>query len=345
MKAIVCFEYGSPDVLRFVEVATPVPQSREVLVRIHATTVSAEDPKLRAFRHPWAHRLPLALLFGYPRPRRGIWGMEFAGDVSAVGERVTRFAVGDRVFGYTGIGLGAHAEYRCLPETGILARIPPGMTYAEAAAAPNGALTALVYLRNMAKVRSGERVLVYGASGSVGVAAVQLAKAFGANVTGVCSTRNVSLVKSLGADEVIDYTQRDFRESRARYDIVFDTVGYTSMNDVSRSLADRGRYLVTVFGLRDWLRMAWTSLGRGQRMIGGASNFYWRTEDLELICTLVAQGRWTSVIDRTYPWRHVAQAHQYVEGGHKRGNVVLLGVTAEDSAGCSLEPKCVTSGR
>ena len=164
----------------------------------------------------------------------------------------------------------------------------------------------------------------YGASGAVGTAAVQLAKAFGANVTGVCSTRNVPLVKSLGADEVVDYTRQDFRKSATRYDIIFDTVGRTSMRDVSVLLTHRGRYLVTVFGFRDWLRMLWTSLWNGQRMIGGASNFYWKPEDLELLCSLIADGRWKSVIDRTYPWRDVARAHRYVEQGHKRGNVVLI---------------------
>lgn len=244
--------------------------------------------------------------------------------IEAVGADATRFTVGDRVFGYTGIGLGAHAEYRCLPETGVLAVMPESMTYCEAAAVPNGALTALTYLRNMADLRPGESVLVYGASGAVGTAAVQLAKAFGANVTGVCSTRNVPLVKSLGADEVVDYTRQDFRKSATRYDIIFDTVGRTSMRDASTLLTRRGRYLVTVFGFRDWLRMFWTSLWNGQRMIGGASNFYWMSEDLELLCSLIADGRWQSVIDRIYPWRDVARAHRYVEQGHKRGNVVLI---------------------
>jgi NADPH:quinone reductase-like Zn-dependent oxidoreductase len=323
MKAIVCSEYGSADVLRFTEVETPVPRRRDVLVRIHATTVSAEDPKLRAFNHPPSHRIPVALLFGYPRPRRGIWGMELAGVIAAVGDRVTRFAVGDSVFGYTGIGLGAHAEYRCLPETGVLARMPAGMTYAEAAVVPNGALTALVYLRDMARLQPGEAVLVYGASGAVGTAAVQLANAFGAKVTGVCSTRHVPLVKSLGAHEVIDYTERDFRREPARYDIIFDTVGRTSMKDVRASLSPRGRYLMTVFGMRDWMQMQCSRLAR-QRMVGGASNFLWKAEDLELLCELIAQRRWTSVIDRTYSWLEAAEAHRYVEQGHKCGNVVLL---------------------
>jgi NADPH:quinone reductase-like Zn-dependent oxidoreductase len=323
MKAIACSEYGSADVLKLVEVATPLPRPREVLVRIHASTVSAEDPKLRAFDHPPLHRPAVALIFGYPRPRRGIWGMEFAGEVVARGEGVTRFQVGDRVFGYTGLGLGAHAEYRCLPETGVLAQMPSNLSYAEAAAIPNGALTALVYLRNLAAIQPGERVLVYGASGSVGTAAVQLAKAFGAHVTGVCSTRNLELVLSLGADEVIDYTARDFRES-GPYDIFFDTIGRTALRDVKSSLAPRGRYLVTVFDFLDTLRMLWTWLRRGQRIIGGASNFHWRAEQLELLCDLIEAGRFKPVIDRSYLLHEAAEAHRYVEEGHKRGNVVLL---------------------
>lgn len=198
------------------------------------------------------------------------------------------------------------------------------MSYAEAATVPNGALSALAYLRNMARLEPGENVLVYGASGAVGTAAIQLAKAFGAKVTGVCSTRNVSLVRALGADDVIDYTERDFRQGTASYDVVFDTVGRTTLNDVKSLLTRRGRYLVTVFGLRDCLRMLWTRLTRGPRMIGGASNFHWRPEDLTLICSLFEEGRYTSVIDRTYPWLEAAEAHRYVERGHKRGNVVLL---------------------
>lgn len=250
--------------------------------------------------------------------------MELAGVVTAVGAGVTRFSVGDRVFGYTGVGLGAHAEFRCLPETGIVAKIPPRMSYAEAATVPNGALSALAYLRNMAALEAGEHVLVYGASGAVGTAAIQLAKAFGAKVTGVCSARNVSLVKSLGADDVIDYTEQDFRNGPSCYDVVFDTVGRTAMNDVRPLLTRRGRYLVTVFGFRDCLRMFWTWLTRGPRLIGGASNFHWKPEDLTLICTLFEEGRYASVIDRTYPWFEAAEAHRYVERGHKRGNVVLL---------------------
>lgn len=309
--------------LRLVELPTPLPRRDEVLVRICATTVSAEDPKMRGFDHPAAFRLPLAILYGYPRPRRGVWGMEFAGVVASVGRSVTRFAVGDHVFGYTGVGLGAHAQFRCLPETGVIARIPPSMSFVEAAAMPNGALTALVYLRNMARLQTGETILIYGASGAVGTAAVQLAKALGATVTGVCSGRNSALVKSLGADDVVDYTAEDYRRSARRYDVVFDTVGRTTLRDVGAILTRHGRYLVTVFELRDTLRMLWSSWLGGPRMIGGASNFYWKPADLESLCELFVQGKLKPVIDRTYPWTAVADAHRYVEAGHKRGNVVL----------------------
>ena len=330
MKAIACSEYGSVDVLRLVEVTTPAPRKHEVLVRIHASTVTAEDPKLRAFEHPPLHRPAVALLYGYPRPRRGIWGLEFAGEIAARGAGVTRFTVGDRVFGYTGVGLGAHAEYRCLPETGVLAKIPASLGYAEAAAIPNGALTALVYLRNLGAVRPGERVLVHGASGSVGTAAVQLAKVFGAHVTAVCSTQNLDLVQTLGADAVIDYTTRDFRDS-GRYDLVFDTIGRTTWHDVQASLAPRGRYLVTVFGFLDSLRMLWTWLARGRRILGTASNFHWCPAQLDFLAGLVEDGRFEPVIDRCYPFDQAAEAHRYVEAGHKRGNVVLLLDHAESS--------------
>lgn len=309
--------------LRFVELKAPRPGRHEVLVQIYATAVSAEDPKMRAFEHPPAFRLPIALLYGYPKPRRGVWGMEFAGVVAAVGRSVTRFIVGERVFGYTGVGLGAYAQYRCVAETGVLAAMPPDMSFVEAAAMPNGALTALAYLRNLGHLRAGETALVYGASGAVGTAAVQLAKALGAKVVGVCSRRNVELVESLGAEHVIDYTAEDYRQSKRRYDVVFDTVGRTTMRDVSGILTPNGRYLVTVFSLRDSLRMLWSFLRGGQRMIGGASNFYWKTADLELLSGLFVEGKYKPVIDRTYPWTAVAEAHRYVEGGHKRGNVVM----------------------
>lgn len=323
MKAVVYTAYGPPEVLQLAEVDKPAPGSHDVLVRIRATTVTAEDPKLRAFKHPPLLWLPIGMLFGFRRPRRTILGTEFAGEVEAVGKDVTRYREGDPVFGYTGTSFGAHAEYKCIPERAIMAAMPSKLSYEQAASIPNGALTALVYLRNMARLQPDENVLVYGASGAVGTAAVQLAKALGARVTGVCSGRNLALVESLGADEVIDYTRQDFTRNGQAYDIIFDTIGKTSMAEVEGSLRPRGRYLVTVFGIREILRMLWTSLVGGKRILGGASNFHWTPADLAYLRDLIEAGKLTAVIDRSYPLADAAQAHRYVEAGHKRGNVVL----------------------
>jgi len=323
MRAVVFDEYGPAERLRIEQVARPVPRAGEVRIRVCAATVSAEDPKLRRFDHPPLFWLPIALLFGYPRPRKRILGMELSGVVDAVGERVTRFAIGDAVFGYTGIGLGAHAEYACVSEQGVLAHKPSELSFEQAAAVPNGALTALVYLRNLARLRPGERVLVYGASGAVGAMAVQIARQLGARVTGVCSTPNQQLVASLGVERVLDYTRQDFTRDGSVYDVVFDTVGKTSLAQVRRCLSPRGRYLLTVFGLRELLQMLWSWLGRGVRVLGGASNFHWTAADLAQIASWIRAGELRSVVDRCYPLAAAAEAHRYVESGHKRGNVVL----------------------
>lgn len=323
MKAVVFYEYGPPEVLAIAELAQPDPKDYEVLVRVHAATVSAEDPKLRSFDHRPMLKWPIGLMFGYPRPRTHVLGMELSGEVAAVGGQVTRFRVGDAVFGYTGVGLGAHAEYRCLPERAILVHKPREVTFEQAAAIPNSALTALVYLRNMAKLSAGERVLIYGASGAVGSAAVQLAKHFGAEVSGVCSTRNLELVRELGADHVIDYTRERFTEHVSAYDVVFDTVGVTSFAEARPTLRKRGRYLVTDFGVRELCQMAWTRLGSGPRVIGGASNFHWKVDDLAWIAGLLAAGQLRAVVDRCYDMSEVVEAHRYVETRRKRGNVIL----------------------
>lgn len=324
MRAVVFKKYGPADVLELTEVDTPVPAANEVRIRIHAATVSAEDPKLRGFNHPPLLRLPIGLLFGFPRPRLSILGMELEGEIDAVGSRVTRFKPGDPVFGYTGARLGAHAEYKCLSGTAVLALKPDSLTYAEAAAAPDGAMTALVYLRNLARVRPGESVLIHGASGAVGTAAVQLAKHLGAHVTAVCSTRNVELVRSLGAAAVIDYTREDFLARRDAYDVVFDTVHKTSFADVRPVLKARGRFLGTQFGIRELLQRAWTSIAGGKRILGCASNMYWNAADLRELGRLMAEGRLKSILDRCYPLAEAAAAHRHVEQGHKRGSVVLL---------------------
>ncbi|MGH1346856.1 MAG: NAD(P)-dependent alcohol dehydrogenase [Nannocystales bacterium] len=332
MRAVVFHKYGPPEVLAVEEVAKPTPKADEILIRVHASTVSAEDPKMRSFNHPPMLWIPIAVLFGYPRPRTQVLGMELSGTVEAVGRAVTRFQVGDAVFGYTGVGLRAHAEYRCLPENSVLTRKPDSVSFTDAAAVPNSALTALVYLRNMGKLVRGERVLIYGASGAVGSAAVQIAKSLGADVTGVCSTRNVQLVRSLGADHVVDYTCERFTDGGRVYDVVFDTIGKTSFGDVRSVLDDEGRYLVTVFGVLDLLRMLWTRLRGGPRVLGGASNLYWKRDDLELLVDLMAEGSFRAVVDRCYPMTAAIEAHRYVETGRKRGNVVLQ-IRPEDAGG------------
>ena len=301
MRAAVYTSYGPPEVVRIQEVERPSPREDEVLVRVRAASVAAADWRMRK-ADPF-----LARLFnGLFRPRRvNVLGFELAGDVVAVGGRVTRFAIGDAVFAFTGFGFGAHAEYRCLRETGtpsrhgLIAHKPPELTYEEAAGLPCGALTAQAFLRQ-ARLGRGQRLLVYGASGSVGTAAVQLGRALGAEVVGVCSAANTGLVSSLGAHHVIDYTSEDYTRIAGTFDVVFDAVGKTSKSR-SRPALERGGRFVSVKGR--------------PRIEAG---------DLEHIAALVRGGQLRSVLDRTYPLDAIVEAHRYVEAGHKRGNVVVV---------------------
>lgn len=290
---------------------------------VRAATVSSEDPKIRGRVHPPLLRLPMGLVYGFARPRVRVLGMELSGVIDAVGEGVSRWRVGDEVFGYTGVSLGAHQEQRCLDERALLQRKPTSIAHDAAACMANGPLTALVYLRDLGRLEAGQRVLIIGASGAVGSAAVQLARVLGAHVTAVCSEANLALVRGLGAHETIDYRARDPFAIEARFDVVFDTVNAGTFARARDVLTARGRYLVTHFGLGTMARMVAGAMLRGQRVMGTASNLRWRADDLAWIAQLAADGAVRALIDRRYPLDAVADAHRYVETGRKRGNVVL----------------------
>jgi NADPH:quinone reductase-like Zn-dependent oxidoreductase len=321
MKAIIYTEYGPPDVLHLEEVEKPTPEDNEVLIRIHATTVTTSDSMMRK-----GDPIITRFFTGLRRPKEPILGTELAGQVEATGKAVKLLKEGDQVLASTGVRQGAYAEYISLPEDGELTMKPDNMTYEEAVAVISGALTALHFLRDKANIRSGQKVLIIGASGSVGTAAVQLAKDFGAEVNGVCSTENLELVKSLGADKVIDYTQEDFAKSGQTYHIIFDTVGKSSYSRCKGSLKQNGIYLTTVPSMIIYPQMLWTSKIGGKKAIISAAGMRppaEKTEDLITIKKLSEVGKIKSVIDRNYRLDQMIKAHEYVDKGHKKGNVVI----------------------
>ncbi|MGB6422305.1 MAG: NAD(P)-dependent alcohol dehydrogenase [Anaerolineales bacterium] len=324
MKAIVWTEYGPPDVLQLKEVEKPTPKEDEVLIRIYATTVTAGDCEQRSLKLPIWYRLPLRAYVGLKRPERiTILGMDLAGEIEAAGKEVKRFRKGDQVFGSSGLGFSANAEYICLPEEpeeGALAIKPANMTYEEAATVPVGGLEALCFLRQ-GNIQSGQKVLINGAGGTIGPFAVQLARYFGAEVTGVDSTGKSDMLRSIGAGTVIDYTLEDFTKSGETYDFILDVVSKSSFSGSIRSLKQNGRYFIANPGPTQLVRGRWTSMTSSKKVIFGAA--YPKTEDLIFLKELIEAGKIKSVIDRRYPLEQMVEAHRYVEKGHKKGNVVI----------------------
>ncbi|MEI6089405.1 MAG: NAD(P)-dependent alcohol dehydrogenase [bacterium] len=307
MKAIICTKYGPPEVLQIQEVEKPKPKDNEVLVKVIATTVTKGDSRIRSFTVPFWQWLPSRLYLGITKPKRAITGMELSGEIEAIGSNVKRFNVGDQIFSFVGFGFGANAEYKCISENGantmdgLITIKPSNISFAEAAASTGGALTALACLKK-ANIKKGQKVLIYGASGSVGTFAVQLAKYFEAEVTGVCSTNNLTLVKSIGADNVLDYTKEDFRKTAERYDFIFDAVAKTSRSSCKPLLNPKGIFI---------------SAHDNQNSIPI------NTDDLNFIKELLENSQLKPVIDKIYPFEQIVEAHRYVDAGHKKGNVII----------------------
>lgn len=317
MKAIVYKEYGSPEVLQLKDIEKPIPKNNEILIKIKATAVNSGDVRLRK-ADPFAVRL----FFGFMKPKINILGGIFSGKIESIGSEVQRFKVGDEVFGHTDMSFGTYAAYKCFPENGSIALKPATLTHNEAAVIPFGGVTALHFLKK-ADIKLGQKVLIFGASGAVGSAAVQLAKHYGAIVTGVCSTSNMDLVKSLGADKVIDYTKEDFTKNGETYDVIFDSVNKMSVSNSLDSLKIYGTLILSAAGLSETLQGAWMSMTSDKKIKMLTGMVSHNADDINYLKTLIETGQLKPVIDRTYSLEQIAEAHTYVEKGHKKGNVVI----------------------
>lgn len=315
MKAVVYHQYGTPEVLQLKEVEKPIPKNNEILVRVKATAVNSGDVRLRK-ADPFAVRF----IFGLKRPKINILGSVFSGEVESVGEDVKHFKTGDFVFGHTDMSFGSYAEYKCLPENGSLALKPANISHNEAAVIPFGGVTALHFIKQ-ALIKPGQKVLIAGASGAVGSAAVQLAKSFGANVTAVCSTTNIGLMNSIGADKVIDYTKEDFTQNGETYDVIFDAVKTIPVSRSLKSLSKNGIMILSAAGLLEMIHGFWTSMISSKKVITGVTSH--NAEAIAFLKELIEAGKLKPVIDRTYSINQIVEAHTYVEKGHKKGNVAI----------------------
>jgi NADPH:quinone reductase-like Zn-dependent oxidoreductase len=318
--AIVYESYGSPDVLEFKEVEKPAPKSDQVLIKIHATTVTSADWRVRSLTVPTGFRLMMRLVFGFSKPKQPILGSELAGVIESVGSSVTQFKVGDAVFAFADADMGCHAQYKCLSQDSAIALKPANMSFEEAAAMSFGATTALDFFRR-AKLQRGESVLINGASGAVGTAAIQLAKHFGVDVTAVCSTSNLDFVKSLGANHVIDYTKADFTQNGKTYDVIMDNAGTAPFSRSKGSLKPNGSLLLVLAGLPEMLQGLWVSISSKQKVIAGPASS--KAEDLRYLAELAVECKFKPVIDRSYPFEQIVEAHRYVDIGRKKGNVAI----------------------
>ena len=315
MKAIIYKKYGAPEVLTLQDIDKPSPLENEILIKIHATGVTTGDCRMRR-ADPFITRF----FAGLTKPKIQILGVDFSGEIEEIGKDVTNFKIGDQVFGSTGMGFGAYAEYKCLSDDSVVALKPDNLNFEEAAGIFFGGNTALHFL-NKGDIKKGQRVLIIGASGSLGTSAVQLAKYFGAEVTGVCGTSNIDLVKSLGAKHVIDYTKENFVQSSETYDIIFDTLGKSSFSKAKHSLNKNGKFLAANAGLSDYAQMLWTAIFGSKKVVAGIA--YEKIENLLFLKELIETGKLKPVIDKAYHLEEMVEAHRYVEKGHKRGNVVV----------------------